>query len=462
MLNLTRRQLLRITGPEQRPLRRDEYVRLGVVLMLVKYAVDAVLIYLWAGAIWTPWDYVLSLASLAGAKASRFPSGLAFTLLLWTVPFIWTGVVLSVRRARDAGVPLWLIVLFFIPGANYVLMLTLALWPTAAAVTARPRVPDASPSGEWHAFILGTGAGIATGVALGASATLAFESYGLSVFLATPFVSGATAAFVAAKLDPRLVSAVKVVLATMVSLMATFVFVALEGFVCLVLATPLMAPLAMLGGMLGHALARTDASHRTIALLIAVTAGGQAVDAAMTSPPTREVMTAIEIAAPAEVVWRNVVTFADIRTPPSWVFRTGLAYPLRARIEGQGVGAVRHCEFTTGAFVEPITAWEEPTRLAFDVIEQPPPLREWSPYRSVYPPHLDGFFKTTRGEFRLVRLSNGNTRIEGRTWYSLRMQPQGYWVFLADGILHRIHERVLDHIKVQSEGAPAASRATSD
>jgi hypothetical protein len=44
--------------------------------------------------------------------------------------------------------------------------------------------------------------------------------------------------------------------------------------------------------------------------------------------------------------------------PPVWIYGLGVAYPLRARIEGEGVGAVRHCEFTTGAFVEPITAWE--------------------------------------------------------------------------------------------------------
>ena len=49
-------------------------------------------------------------------------------------------------------------------------------------------------------------------------------------------------------------------------------------------------------------------------------------------------------------------------------FKTGLAYPLRARLVGAGVGAVRHCEFTTGAFVEPITVWDAPHRLAFDVI----------------------------------------------------------------------------------------------
>ena len=178
---------------------------------------------------------------------------------------------------------------------------------------------------------------------------------------------------------------------------------------------------------------------------------GSAIDAAMPAPGGRVVMTAIEIDAPAEAVWEHVTSFSDITAPPRWYFRTGLAYPLRARLEGSGAGAVRHCEFTTGAFVEPITVWDAPRRLAFDVIAQPPPLQEWSPYTRIYAPHLDGFFRTSRGEFRLVALDGGRTRLEGRTWYTLDMQPAMYWSAIADTILHAIHGRVLEHIKSEAE-----------
>ena len=119
------------------------------------------------------------------------------------------------------------------------------------------------------------------------------------------------------------------------------------------------------------------------------------------APPPAEVRTVVEIDAPADVVWRHVVTFSELTEPPAWFFRLGIAYPRRATIDGQGVGALRRCEFSTGAFVEPITAWEEPSRLAFDVAEQPPPMAEWSPYRHVAAPHLDGYLRVRRGEFRL-------------------------------------------------------------
>jgi hypothetical protein len=163
------------------------------------------------------------------------------------------------------------------------------------------------------------------------------------------------------------------------------------------------------------------------------------------------VTTAIEVDAPAAVVWEHVTSFSEITAAPPWYFRTGLAYPLRARLEGSGAGAVRHCEFTTGAFVEPITVWDAPHRLAFDVIAQPPPLHEWSPYSRVFAPHLDGFFRTSHGEFRLVALEGARTRLEGRTWYTLDMQPATYWTAIADTILHAIHRRVLEHVKREAE-----------
>jgi hypothetical protein len=138
--------------------------------------------------------------------------------------------------------------------------------------------------------------------------------------------------------------------------------------------------------------------------------------------------------------------------PPSeWVFRAGIAYPIRARLDGEGVGAVRRCEFSTGAFVEPITAWEPPSRLAFDVAAQPPSMTELSPYRDIHAPHLEGYMQSRRGEFRLIPLPGGRTRLEGTTWYTIAIYPEAYWAVFAEMLLHRIHGRVLEHIKATVE-----------
>jgi hypothetical protein len=146
-----------------------------------------------------------------------------------------------------------------------------------------------------------------------------------------------------------------------------------------------------------------------------------------------------------------VIGFSELPAPPAWMSRLGVAYPVRAEIDGRGVGAVRRCEFSTGAFVEPITVWDEPRRLAFDVTSQPPSMTEWSPYHAIDAPHLEGYMVSKGGEFRLVPLAGGRTRLEGTTHYTLAIYPEAYWVVYGEALLHGIHSRVLEHVKDISE-----------
>jgi hypothetical protein len=121
-----------------------------------------------------------------------------------------------------------------------------------------------------------------------------------------------------------------------------------------------------------------------------------------------------------------------------------------AELFGDGVGAVRYCIFTTGTFVEPIEVWDQPRLLQFSVKDQPPPMKEWSPY-DIHPPHLDHYLVSQKGQFLLTPLPGGRTRLEGTTWYVNKMWPESYWQLWSDYIIHRVHLRVLKHIKDLAE-----------
>ncbi len=56
-----------------------------------------------------------------------------------------------------------------------------------------------------------------------------------------------------------------------------------------------------------------------------------------------------------------------------------------------------------------------------------------------------------QGQFKLTRLDDGRTRLEGTTWYTNRMWPATYWGVMSDEIIQRIHLRVLNHIKEHAE-----------
>jgi hypothetical protein len=163
------------------------------------------------------------------------------------------------------------------------------------------------------------------------------------------------------------------------------------------------------------------------------------------------VATTVEIGAPPSKVWTNVVSFSELPPPSHPIFKLGFAYPIRATIEGRGVGAIRRCEFTTGAFVEPITVWNEPKLLKFSVTSQPSPMKETSWYPDIHPAHMDDFLVSEGGEFRLEELPGGRTRLTGTTWYRHEIRPVWYWRPMSDLVIHRIHERVLAHVKALSE-----------
>jgi uncharacterized membrane protein YhaH (DUF805 family) len=433
------------------PVGRREYLIVGLVLSLTKFLVDATLIYLAAGIVWTPIDYLVPLVSMTGPKVVQFSPGLGLALLLFALPFIWIGVTMSVRRAEDAGVSPWWVVAFFLPGLNYLLMAVLAMLPSAAR-TASEIATRSSGRSPRRAVLLGGVVGALTGVLLTA-AGLFGKAYGLALFVGTPFLMGALASYVCVRAGG--VEPYRAILAAFLSLAAAglaLTLFAIEGVVCIVMAIPIASPIVLLGAIVGHSVARTHlTTYAGLAIVFALVPAGSVIEHAASAVPSRVVTTAIEVDAPPEQVWPFVVSFDQIAASPAWYFKTGLAYPLRARIVGTGVGATRYCEFTTGAFVEPITAWDAPHRLAFDVASHPPPLREWSPYSKVYAPHLDGYFRTERGEFRLIALAGGRTRLEGHSWYVLRMTPAPYWNMIADRILHDIHNRVLLHIKATAE-----------
>jgi hypothetical protein len=251
----------------------------------------------------------------------------------------------------------------------------------------------------------------------GTIALLKSGNYGLTVFVVTPVLIGTLAAWVIRPTTAMRAAGVGA-LATLLAACSSLI-VGLEGLVCIAMTLPLLLPLGALGGWLGYRINSSRATTGSLAMLLLAPSASLTWDARAT-PPVFEVRSAIEIAARPEQVWKHVVSFSELPEPREWFFRAGLAYPQRAHIVGSGAGAVRYCEFSTGPFVEPIEVWNEPRLLRFRVTANPAPMHEWSPYARVLPKHLHGYLISKQGQFRLTRLDNRHTLLEGTTWYQPR------------------------------------------
>jgi hypothetical protein len=291
--------------------------------------------------------------------------------------------------------------------------------------------------------------GLPLGALLGAGglALLRHGFYGWTVFILFPVVLGALASWTLEPPDSRSAVCLGALVATTAS--GLLLFFGIEGVLCIAMCLPLAIPLGMMGAWLEYQCESSEhPAHFAVLLLLPPSTVAWDVKAPQ---PLFQVHTAILVAAPPEIVWHRVLAFSELPDPEQWIFRAGIAYPQRAQIEGSGPGAVRYCEFSTGPFVEPIEVWDAPRLLRFRVTQNPPPMHEWSPYAQVLPKHLHGYFVSKQGQFQLTRLPDGRTLLEGTTWYQHGLLPAQYWRLWSDAIIHRIHLRVLNHIRNLAE-----------
>lgn len=442
---------------------RGPYAVWGCLLFALKYNLDriAALAY---GRAWSPLGYLR--IETPGPLASLPMVDLRFygTLVALALPFIYVGIAMTLKRLRSAGLPLGLAALFFVPLVNLLFFLVLSVLPAAPLdapldrARRRQRFIDALiPESQLGAAALGLLVTTVVGVLMTLLAVHGMREYGFGLFMGLPFMMGVVSVlFYSYHAHRRLRSCLAVACLSVILLGGALLAVAVEGFICILMAAPIGLCLALMGGCLGYFIQR-GGTHRVapqalslLLVFLPVIMGAESLESA--PPPLIAVTTSVDVDAPPERVWPNVIAFSELPPPKEWVFHTGIAYPIRARIMGHGVGAVRRCEFTTGPFVEPITVWDPPRHLAFNVAAQPRSMDEMSPWGQIHAPHIDHFLLSEHGEFRLEPLPGGRTRLYGTTWYRHKIWPVTYWRPWSDAILHAIHTRVLVHVKAVTEG----------
>ncbi len=277
--------------------------------------------------------------------------------------------------------------------------------------------------------------------------------YGLALFILTPlFVGISSTAIYGYNHQITRTTAFTISVVTISLMTLALLIFAIEGIICIVMATPIALLLVWLGSIIGH-LIISKKSFTVSTTLIAFTIIiplTSFVENKTERNTVFSVTTAVKINANRETVWKNVVEFPELNPPSEFLFKAGVAYPINATIDGNGVGAIRYCNFTTGSFIEPITRWDEPVLLSFNVQQSPQPMKELS-FWDIDAPHLHDYFVSKKGQFELIKISDNETLLKGTTWYSNKIKPNFYWNIWSDYIVHEIHNRVLGHIKITSE-----------
>ncbi len=447
---------------------REVYAGVGLVGFAIKHNLDR---FLASAVFHRPWALFNYLDPADLALDRLTPEHLKFllTILALAIPFIWVGVNLTLRRLRSAHLPWWLVMLFFCPLVNLIFFITLALVPPASEELPAIEAPDSRllnrlvPSHPVGAALVSVLLVVPVALGFTAMSVSGMGEYGWSLFVGLPFMMGLGSVLIYGYHKERSYPACLAVSMGSVAVLGLMLLaLAVEGILCIAMAAPLGLMLGAMGGSVGYLIQRrpTDGKNRVLGSTSVICAGliaswpviSGAERQSHTPSPTYAVTSEVVVNARPEQIWPRVIQFSRLKPPTELIFKLGVAYPVIAKLDGQGVGAMRRCIFSTGHFLEPITVWDEPHHLKFGVLSNPAPMQEWTPYGDLHTAHTEQDYMVSEGgEFRLVDLGNGQTKLQGTTWYHHGLWPAPYWRVWSDSIIHTIHLRVLNHIKSETE-----------
>jgi hypothetical protein len=199
---------------------------------------------------------------------------------------------------------------------------------------ARELVSEFSRTNTFH-VIAGTVAGVGIIVLAVSISALVFRAYGWGLFVLTPFVVGFTTGYLVNRRELQTMKTTNalVLLAAALGCFGLILF-ALEGLICLILASPLAALLAIAGGAFGRRAATLGKEPSGPLYCVALLPLMFAADAI--SPPDALMLTneSIVIDAPSFRVWQAITSDDRIREPPTLVGKTWARLP-RARPLGR-------------------------------------------------------------------------------------------------------------------------------
>lgn len=275
--------------------------------------------------------------------------------------------------------------------------------------------------------------------------------YGLALFFLLPLLIGAAPTLL---ITPPKIRLIKMQgCATLAWIMyALLIIVSIKyGLALLVMAAPLMLLLTWTGGFGSYVLNKIAPGQGKMAiffLLVAIPA--VALLEKGFEPSLGMVISATEIKAPASTAWKNALHLQQLPVPEGMIYKFGMDYPRRIETQGSGIRAVRYCYTTRGAFVGPITVWDPPRYLKFEVQEQP---TLWPDFRWQFSnePNARRPIKIRQGQLHFMEANLDNTVLESTTWYYQQLRPAFYWHLWSDYLISSMHDHLAKQIKVNAE-----------
>lgn len=228
---------------------------------------------------------------------------------------------------------------------------------------------------------------------------------------------------------------------------AALVITRMEGAVCVLMSTPIVAFSLTIGALAGvvvrQFLLALGAKHLAILLTLAVLpfflVGANKLEEPSRRTPRIETFTNTLVTdAPRERVWNQLTTFDRIEGTKGLLMRIGLPVPVSCTMSDEGVGATRTCYFEEGHIEERVTEWNPPSSMKLEITEFDVPGRPWLSFQ-------DASYELTT--------ENGRTVLTRKTTIVSRLSPAWYWRPLEKIGVETEHEYLFEEVKRKIERA---------
>lgn len=211
-----------------------------------------------------------------------------------------------------------------------------------------------------------------------------------------------------------------------------------EGYICLIIMSPLVLGIMVMGYYLFRYGKRRNNMKVSIAGLLFLII---LADITQTKVHETAVSDVMLIKAPPARVWPYVVSIPEMKERSHyWLFSIGMPRPVASTVSAYAKDADRKCIFSNGVvFDEKMVVYEPGKELTFDIVKQPAD------------PEILGHIDIKRGQFLLHDNGDGTTTLTGTSWYALHVYPASYFDIWARSITRNVHIRAMEHIKMLSE-----------
>ena len=244
------------------------------------------------------------------------------------------------------------------------------------------------------------------------------ESYGVAMFLLMPALSGLAIAVVVKRASLLASCCVMAMIIGMGLLVGT----GFEGYICVLMALPIVIVSMAFGALLGYfarqyVLDEGPHEQRSKLLLLLVIPFVMAASHQLERPTISRqrietFSSQIHVETSPPKTWKRLARMPHMMGEQPLLLRAGLPVPYQCTLDVEAVGGIRTCHFNQGIIRQQVTEWQPPRRMEVDIVESTLPGRKWLTF--------------VDASYDLIPEGEG-TRVVRRSTIASRLYPRWYW-----------------------------------